>query len=107
MNEKSRCAEIGYVLNRHYWGKGLMVEACKELIKLGFERFHLVRIQIAHITDNYQSQRVIEKLGFVYEGIKRKGVIKWDGSIHNIKTYSIIDDDYFQKSLPWQKKELI
>jgi len=102
LNEKHKVAEIGYVLNRNYWGNGYMVEACKELIKQGFERFNLIRIQIAHDINNYQSQRVIEKLGFTYEGIKRKGLIKWDGTICTLKKYSIIDEEYYYKKLPWQ-----
>lgn len=102
LNLQHRAGEIGYVLNRNFWGQGLMVEACKEVIKLGFERFKLIRIQISHDINNYQSQRVIEKLGFTYEGIKRKAFIKWDGSITTIKTYSIIDEEYFGKKLSWQ-----
>lgn len=95
INESHKCGEIGYVLNRKYWGNGYMVEACREVIKLGFERLNLIRIQISHDINNYQSQRVIEKLGFQFEGIKRKAYIKWDGTTSTVKTYSIIDDDYY------------
>ncbi len=96
-NENNRCGEIGYVLNRKYWGNGYMVEACQEVIKIGFDRFNLIRIQITHDINNYQSQRVIEKLGFTYEGIKRKGLVKWDGTACTLKKYAIIDSDYKNK----------
>ncbi len=102
LNERHRCGEIGYVLNEKYWGRGIMVEACQEIIKLGFERFNLIRLQISHDVNNYKSMRVIEKLGFTFEGIKRNGFIKWDGSVSNLKTYSIIEEEYYQKKLPWQ-----
>ncbi len=105
LDTKNYCGEIGYLLNRLYWGKGYMVEACQEVIKLGFERFNLKRVQISHDVNNYQSQRVIKKLGFTFEGIKRNGLVKWDGTICTLKTYSIIQKEFINKELPWQKKQ--
>ena len=72
MNFHQRVGEIGYVLNRKFWGQGLMVEAGKEVIKLAFERFKLIRLQVAHDINNHQSQRVIEKLGFILKALNVK-----------------------------------
>ena len=46
--------EIGYVLSKDYWGRGLMREA-----KLDF-------ILVGHFERNARSRRVIEKCGFTY-----------------------------------------
>ena len=56
--------EIGYVLAKDYWGKGLMPEAVNAVIKYLFETIHLDFIVCGHYTDNDRSKRVQEKCGF-------------------------------------------
>ncbi len=56
--------EIGYVLSRDYWGKGLMPEAIKAVIKYLFDDVGLDFVICCHFTDNEQSKRVQEKCGF-------------------------------------------
>jgi len=61
---------IGYVINRDYWGRGIMTEACGAIIRLGFEYLELEKIVISHLKGNIGSKRVIEKNGFKYIGDK-------------------------------------
>lgn len=56
--------EIGYVLSKAYWGKGLMPEAVKAIIRFCFDKCELDAVTIGHFTSNIQSKRVIEKCGF-------------------------------------------
>jgi [ribosomal protein S5]-alanine N-acetyltransferase len=56
--------EIGYVLSKAYWGKGLMPEAVNEVIRFCFEDRGLDVLTIGHFETNCQSRRVIEKCGF-------------------------------------------
>lgn len=87
-------AEIGYVLNRNYWGQGLVSEAIKEVIKFGFEILELNRIEGGCDTDNIGSEKVMLKAGFKYEGTLRKNeYIK--GEFRDTKVYSIIKEDFF------------
>jgi len=58
--------EIGYVLSRDYWGRGLMPEAVKAVIDWLFAEIGLDFIMIGHFDWNNQSRRVIEKCGFRY-----------------------------------------
>ncbi len=58
--------DIGYVLSKEYWGKGLMPEAVMKVIKLCFEQFGLDALTIGHISTNHRSRRVIEKCGFYF-----------------------------------------
>lgn len=51
---------IGYVLSEDYWGKGLMTEAVKEVIRYLFEEVKLDIITIYHYPFNVRSKRVIE-----------------------------------------------
>ena len=62
--ENVRCREIGYVLSKDYWGRGLMPEAVKEVIRYLFEEVGLDVILCGHFTTNNQSHRVQMKCGF-------------------------------------------
>jgi ribosomal-protein-alanine N-acetyltransferase len=59
--------EMGYCLNKAYWGRGYATKACRELIKFGFNYLKLDKIIIRHHQDNIGSKRVIEKNGFIYD----------------------------------------
>lgn len=59
-------AELGYVLNRLYWGKGYMTEAVQQLIKVVFDQQLLKTIWASILDDNTKSRRVLEKSGFHY-----------------------------------------
>ena len=61
-----KCREIGYILAKDYWGRGLMPEAVKEVIRYLFEEVGLDVILCGHFLSNRQSQRVQEKCGFTH-----------------------------------------
>lgn len=58
--------EIGYVLAKAYWGKGLMPEAVKAVIDYSFHTLGLDALTCCHFMENNQSRRVIEKCGFQF-----------------------------------------
>lgn len=58
--------EIGYVLSKNYWGRGLMPEAVQAVLRYLFEEVKLDFVMCAHFERNQQSKRVIEKCGFQY-----------------------------------------
>ncbi len=58
--------EIGYVLSTPYEGRGLMTEACKEVIKYAFLVLEIPEIYVCHFLNNDKSRRVIEKCNFDY-----------------------------------------
>ena len=56
--------EIGYVLSKDCWGKGLMPEAVKAVIDYCFSVLGFDYLTCGHFARNNQSRRVIEKCGF-------------------------------------------
>ena len=56
--------EIGYVLSKDYWGRGLMPEAVQAVIKYLFDEVKLDFIACGHFVENTQSMRAQEKCGF-------------------------------------------
>lgn len=69
VDETNRSAEIGYTLNKAYWGQGIVAEAGQALIQLGFEKLNLVRIFAKYDSDNPNSGKVMDKMGMKEEGI--------------------------------------
>ena len=70
-NYAHNSAEIGYVLNRAYWGRGLAAEAVRAVMRVGFLDLNLHRIEAKYMIGNSQSLRVMEKCGMRFEGIQR------------------------------------
>lgn len=66
MTERDDECELGYWLGKPFWGRGLMPEAAKEIIRHGFEDMNMARIWCGYYDGNLKSKRVQEKLGFVY-----------------------------------------
>ena len=58
--------EIGYVLNKDYWGLGLMPEAVVAVIGYCFKELNFDWLTCGHFVWNDQSRRVCEKCGFRY-----------------------------------------
>jgi len=90
----ARSKEIGYSLAEEYWGRGIMTEAAKAVIKFGFEELNLEVIGICTGQINKRSQRVIEKCGFQYEGTIRKTYQVYDGSLRDSLVFSMLREEY-------------
>ena len=58
--------EIGYVLSKDYWGRGLMPEAVKAVINYCFSVLNYDYLTCGHFNHNGRSRRVVEKCGFVF-----------------------------------------
>lgn len=65
-------AEMGYDLDKEYWGKGIMTEAMTKVIDFGFSKMKLTRIELTAMRCNGRSKRLARRLGFKREGILRQ-----------------------------------
>lgn len=59
-------AEIGYWVGVPYWGRGLIPEAVRELLRRCFEELGCTGVWCGYFDGNEKSKRVQEKCGFVY-----------------------------------------
>ena len=69
---QNRRAEMGYILAREAWGKGLMTEALTALLDWGFGPLGLHRVEADVDPRNVPSVAILERLGFVREGFLRE-----------------------------------
>ena len=86
-------AEIGYWLGWMYWGRGIMTAALRAVTKHAFETFDLTRLYALPFSRNLASCRVLEKAGYLREGLLRSSVIK-DGEILDQLLYSCICEQH-------------
>jgi ribosomal-protein-alanine N-acetyltransferase len=89
-----RRADIGYDLARPLWGRGLAGEAVAAIVRFGFERMALNRIEAFTIADNVRSVRLLERLGFRREGVRRELTLEADGQWHDGTIYGLLRREY-------------
>lgn len=83
---------MGYFLHRDYWRQGITSEAVRAALDYGFDELGLDRVELWINHDNFASQGLAEKIGFVRRGQFRMkyereamghdklvyGIYKWD-----------------------------
>ena len=68
-------ANLGYVLAKEHWGRGIMTEAARCVVEHALTQQRLYRVQAFCDVDNIPSARVLEKVGMRREGTLRRYVI--------------------------------
>ncbi len=69
---KKKLGEIGYVINKCYWGQELATEAVIRVIQFAFAVLQLKHLEAHYMERNLASRRVMEKAGMRYEGLLDK-----------------------------------
>ncbi len=87
-----RNAELSYWLGKEHWGKGLMSEAVRLMLNFGFEKLGLEMVYSFVYEPNIISVKLLEKLGFKYAGMLRKGSLK-DGRWYNNLMYDLLKEE--------------
>ena len=93
-NIHRQTAELGYYIAEEYWGKGIMTEAVKQICEYVFANSDIIRIYAEPFAYNIASCRVLEKVGFQYEGTLRSNAVK-NGKVIDMKMYSLIKEEYY------------
>ncbi|ATB44094.1 ribosomal-protein-S5p-alanine acetyltransferase [Cystobacter fuscus] len=70
-----QCAELGFGLDAHHQGKGLMSEAVSAVCDHAFGPLGLHRLMANHLPDNHRSAAVLRRVGFQIEGLARQSVL--------------------------------
>jgi RimJ/RimL family protein N-acetyltransferase len=83
----AKSAQFGYWLGQPYWGRGITTAAARATSDALLESFDVVRLEAPVFAWNPASMRVLEKCGFVREGVLRRSVYK-DGEIIDAVLYA-------------------
>lgn len=83
-----KTGEIGYWLGRPFWNRGIISKAIEMIIAHTFENYPIHKISAEVFDTNLGSQKVLEKNGFILEGICQDHVYK-NGVYHNVHLYGL------------------
>ena len=85
--------ELGYWIGLPFWGKGYCTEAGRAMLVFAFNDLKLQRVHAQALKRNPASAKVMQKLGFSYEGTRRQHVLKW-GKPEDVVLYGLMKVDY-------------
>ena len=89
--------ELGYVLGRSEWGKGVMSEVVPAVIRYGFEALDVHRID-AHVdARNVASIRLLERCGFVHEGTRRERSRDALGQFGDLLCFGLLEREWRER----------
>ena len=93
VKEHNKSGELGYTLNRQFWGQGYATEAGKLILDLAFNVFDLERVYAEYDVRNEASGKVLNRLGMKCDGILRRNhMVK--GFLADSAYYSILKEEY-------------
>ena len=91
-DDVERCsAEVGYWLGEAFWGQGIMTAVLRVVTDYTFKEFSLTRIYAVPFARSASSVKVLEKAGFILEGVLQRSAIK-DGVILDQLMYARTDE---------------
>ena len=90
--ENHRC-EIGYMILKEYWGKGITTEAIDVVLKYGFQVLNMHSIEAIIDPENTASEKVLLKNGFLKEAHILENEL-YDGKFWDTVIYSILKRYY-------------
>jgi [ribosomal protein S5]-alanine N-acetyltransferase len=97
LNAAHAHAELGYFFGPAFWNKGYCSEAAAEMLRFAFSTLVLNRVFAVYISSNPASGKVMQKVGMVYEGCRRKHVRKC-GVFFDLEQYGMLRDEWVQKA---------
>ena len=98
IDKGNRSAEIGYWLDQNMQGKGIMTQSCERLIKYGFEKMDLNRIEINVAPENSKSLVIPQKLGFHHEGTIRESLF-FNNKFYHGEKFSLLSKEWMEKNI--------
>jgi len=93
VNLNQNVCEVGYVLSKKYWGRGLVPEALERVIDLAFNYFGFDKVEARFFEGNTKSKKVMLKSGMTFEKTDKN---QWHvkGEYKTVHTYSITRDEF-------------
>lgn len=87
-----RDGELGYWITPDEWGNGYATAAANRTVDYAFSELGLHRITASALASNEASKRVLEKVGFVEEGVARRSTLV-DGEWCDVVRYGLLRNE--------------
>lgn len=86
--------EIGYWIDSNHAGKGYATEVSSALCRIAFNVNNIDRVEIKHADTNIKSRRIPEKLGFIFEGTRKRLDFSFDNEVRNTSIWTLHKSDF-------------
>lgn len=96
VRKENHSASIAYFIDPKLWGQGFATEAAGRMLKFAFEDLKIFRMSGSCMAHNKASRRVMEKLGYQYEGTARAELYK-DGKFIDVSHFSLLYPEWVKR----------
>lgn len=96
INRQDRNAEVGYWIGKSFQRRGYAGEAMLLILKFAFRELRLVRVYAVVHQRNVASVKLLDRIGFVREGVWRKASFmnrRW----YDVYAYGILKEEYIRR----------
>ena len=91
-------AEVGYALRSDHWGRGLAAEAATLALDWAFRALGLHRVEADIDPRNAGSRKMLERLGFVSEGLLRQRYFVGE-EVSDTELFGLLEEDWSARNL--------
>ena len=104
LQREHRGLEIGWTWLGPAWRRTAVNTECKQLLlRHAFEDLGAYRVTLKTDARNIRSQRSIERIGGVREGVLRRHRVCWDGFVRDTVYYGILDSEWKRGLTPFKE----
>ena len=96
LEERIRATDIGFWLGKRFTGRGLMTRAAGAMLGYVFEELGLNRVGLQAEVGNVRSRAVADRLGFIFEGVKRDGWLNGEELV-DVAVYSLLAAEWQER----------
>ena len=96
VNRQDRNAEVGYWVGTSFQRRAYAKEALRLVLKFAFRELRLVRVYAMAHQKNVASVKLLDRIGFVREGVWRKASLinrRW----YDVYAYGILKEEYIRR----------
>lgn len=93
IDHDAKWAEIGYMIDKEYAGRGIIKAACTQLMTHLFDELGMDKIVICCADENEPSKALASSLGFTLEGVLRNHLVV-NGTVRNTCYYGMLHEEY-------------
>jgi ribosomal-protein-alanine N-acetyltransferase len=85
--------EVGFILAKEYWNRGITTKVLKRILELVFSELGINSVEATAMVGNNASARVLEKCGFKKEGTLRE-LRYCRGKYHDFWKFSLLQKEW-------------